>query len=64
MTATPQPEPAAGPERPAERKGEPPGGGSSLNDDIAQEVQTGISSPDADEHAGSQAPASEGQPPG
>ena len=56
MTANPEPQRM-------ENKGEPPGDGSALNDDIAREVQTGISSPDADEPAGSVAPASEGQPP-
>jgi len=43
-------------------KGEPPGDGSALVDDVAQQAQTGISSTDADEHAGTQAPASEGHP--
>lgn len=39
-----------------------PGGGVELADDIAQEGQTGISSPDASDHAGKEAPASEGDP--
>jgi hypothetical protein len=42
--------------------GGPPSGGQELGDDIAQEAQTGISSPDADEHQGEEAPASEGRP--
>ena len=40
-----------------------PGGGEELGDDVAKEAQTGISSPDADDHAGADAPASEGQAP-
>ncbi|MET0694172.1 MAG: hypothetical protein ABWX96_20120 [Propionibacteriaceae bacterium] len=43
--------------------GGPPQGGQELGDDLAQEAQTGISSPDADEHAGEEAPASEGHAP-
>ena len=35
-------------------------GGPELTEDIAQQAATGISSPDADDHAGEQAPASEG----
>jgi hypothetical protein len=35
-------------------------GGPELTEDVAQQAATGISSPDADDHAGKQAPASEG----
>ena len=35
-------------------------GGPELTEDVAQQAATGISSPDADDHAGEQAPASEG----
>lgn len=37
-----------------------PGDGHGLTDDVAQEVQTGVSSADNDEHRGQQAPATEG----
>ena len=64
------PEPTAPePTGATDHKGEPPGGesgpsdGSSWNEHIAQQAATGISSPDADEHAGTEAPASEGQLP-
>jgi hypothetical protein len=35
-------------------------GGPELTEDVAQQAATGISSPDADDQAGKQAPASEG----
>lgn len=44
-------------------KGKPPGDGSALVDDVAQEAASGISSPDRDDHAGAEAPASEGHLP-
>jgi hypothetical protein len=37
-----------------------PGDGHGLTDDVAKEVQTGVSSADGDEHTGQQAPATEG----
>ena len=37
-----------------------PGDGRGLIEDVAQEVQTGVSSADGDEHTGQQAPATEG----
>jgi len=39
-------------------------GGPELGDQIAEQAQTGISSPDAAVHAGVEAPASEGNLPG
>ncbi|HEX8508739.1 MAG TPA: hypothetical protein VF635_04490 [Propionibacteriaceae bacterium] len=42
----------------------PPGMSSDLNDQVAQQAESGISSVDAGDHAGTSAPASEGQPPG
>ena len=46
-------------------KGEPPPGmGSDLNDSVAQQAEYGMSSSAADDHGGTEAPASEGQLPG
>lgn len=42
-------------------KGSTPGDDSAWADDISEQAATGISSPDADQRAGSAAPASEGQ---
>ena len=49
----------------AEQAGGGPGAGPELNDDVAQQSASGSSGPDADEHVGQEAPASEGElPPG
>jgi hypothetical protein len=56
-------EPAAG----TNDRGAPggaPDGKPELGDQVAEQAATGISSPDADEHAGQEAPASEGELPG
>ena len=46
-------------------KGQPPPGMSSdLNDNVAQQAEYGMSSSAADDHGGTEAPASEGQLPG
>ena len=56
-------EPAAGSSSAAGsgQKGGPPGAGAELADQVAEQAQTGISSPDVDERAGQEAPASEGE---
>jgi len=41
-----------------------PAGGEELGDQISEQAATGLSSPDADQHAGEEAPASEGELPG
>jgi hypothetical protein len=44
-------------------RGGPPAG-EELGDQVSDQAQTGISSPDAEERAGQEAPASEGELPG
>jgi len=44
-------------------RGGPPAG-EELGDQVSEQAQTGISSPDAEERAGQEAPASEGELPG
>ena len=56
-------EPAAGTDDHA-APGGAPDGQPELGDQVAEQAATGISSPDADEHAGQEAPASEGELPG
>jgi len=41
-----------------------PAGGDELGDQVSEQAATGISSPDADQRAGQEAPASEGELPG
>ena len=61
---TPSPDADSPPNRPYETAeaavGGGPDGGPELAEDVAQQAATGISSPDAGDHAGEQAPASEG----
>ena len=56
-------EPAAG-TNDSGAPGGAPDGQPELGDQVAEQAATGISSPDADEHAGQEAPASEGELPG
>lgn len=56
-------EPAAGTDD-SSAPGGAPDGKPELADQVAEQAATGISSPDADERAGQEAPASEGELPG